>query len=63
VLLSFDTPLLTNLLFLELVIFNTLPWDRSGIVQIPRKGNEGLIGQAKSDAEVGYVAGTYYMAE
>ncbi|KAI8577611.1 hypothetical protein K450DRAFT_212480 [Umbelopsis ramanniana AG] len=42
----------------ELVIFNTLAWDRSGIVQIPRKGNEDLIGQAKPDAEVGYVAVT-----
>jgi hypothetical protein len=45
--------------FLELVIFNTLPWDRSGVVQIPRKGNEELIGQTKAGTEVGYVAGTY----
>ncbi|CAO3682019.1 unnamed protein product [Umbelopsis ramanniana] len=42
----------------QLVIFNTLPWDRSGIVQIPRQGNEELIGQTKPDTEVGYVAVT-----
>jgi hypothetical protein len=45
------------LLVLELVVFNTLAWDRSDVVQIPRKSNEALIGQAKLDTDTGYVAG------
>jgi len=40
----------------QLVVFNTLAWSRSDVVQIPRAGNERFIGQARADTDVGYVA-------
>ncbi|CAM0138727.1 unnamed protein product [Umbelopsis sp. WA50703] len=40
----------------ELVIFNTLAWDRTDVVQIPRKGNDKIIGQATANVDTGYVA-------